>query len=65
MSGQHLTREIIEPLPQPPWVVRLAWWLWAQWRYPFDVRELKRLGFTRRGFRRWGYNWQEDDTWPG
>lgn len=40
-------------LPQPPWYVLAAWWVWAELHWPAEVRRLKREGWRHTGFRRW------------
>jgi hypothetical protein len=35
------------------YVLALAWWLWELAAWPWTVRELKRAGFVRTGWRTW------------
>ena len=32
---------------------RLVWGVWAELRWPADVRQLKRQGWKHTGFRKW------------
>ncbi len=40
--------------PLMPWHIRLAWRIWGNltW-WPWQVRQLKRAGFRRTGWRQW------------
>lgn len=47
-----------EPLDPNPWYIRLTWWAWVNITYwPWQVRDMKRAGLVRTGWRDW--------TWPG